>query len=192
MQYSLQKMWAEDGWLRFHMNRSWSKKVGEYAVPLLEASETFYNRKPISQLTEEELNQLDAENRRKVLDAEGSVELSNRTLEENYAVIDLDGDGSAERISLSSTLELSSPYQSAIIDVSQCMPYDGYMLRGGESEALGHIKNLRNEIWLFSPDGENILIELYSGDDDGSPAAVFYEYRAGALTPVEEAYRLPG
>lgn len=192
MQYSVQEIWAEGGWLRLHMTRWYSQKVLEYAVPLLEASETFYNGKPISQLTEEEFNQLGAENRRKVLDAEGTVELSNRTLEENYAVIDLDGDGKAERISLSSTLELSSPYQSTVIDVSQCMPYDDYALRVGEAEALGHVKNLRNEIWLFSPDGENILICLYSGDADSDPAVVFYEYRAGALTPVEEAYRLPG
>lgn len=131
-----------------------------------------WNGKAMSELDEQERNAYGANMRDYLLNHPGQlVELSNRTLSENYAYVDLDGDGRAERVSLSASPE--GEYVE--------WPYDAYVLRAGDSVVSNWYECVYNGIWAVSLDGKEIILALYGDGPSSDPMTFLYRYEQGEL-----------
>ena len=110
--------------------------------------------------------------REDILSHPGMVcDISQRTFSETYALIDLDGDAAAERISLL-TNDLQDGKENGSVDYTFGV--------GGSSESR-HARLLDNSILAFSPDGEQIVIALYENGDDAKARTVFFTYDGEGL-----------
>lgn len=93
-------------------------------------------------------------------------DISQRTFSETYALIDLDADATAERISLQTDAWRNGEENS---------PVDYTFGVEGNSESR-HARLLDNSILAFSPDGKQIVIALYETGDDAKARTVFFTY----------------
>ncbi len=150
------------------------------AVPLVNTGDTAltightWQGKAVAKLEEGERDAYGAAVREELLSSPGLLlELSNRSLKETFALLDLDGDGSAERIVLSADPEKEPGL----------FPYDSCRFQVEDSWLDGRMENLSNCIWAFSPDGSRIVLALYS-DSGQDPRTILFSYDEGELREV--------
>ena len=115
-------------------------------------------------------------------------DVSNRTEDETFALLDLDGDGISEKISIHPaepvkgySLEEYMEYVNMGLSEMNC-----YDLRDAVLEVNGqtteiYTENMSNSIFAFSPDGEQILIALYEDGPSADPLTRLYHYEKGKL-----------
>lgn len=128
--------------------------------------------KALAELDEQEINAYGSDVRDYLLNHPGQlVELSNRTFSETYAYADLDGDGRAERVSLSASPE--GEYVQ--------WPYDVFVLRVGDSAVSNWYECVNNGIWAVSLDGKEIILALYGDGSSSDPMTFLYRYEQGEL-----------
>ena len=165
---------VEDGYWVFD-NSDRSKQL---KIPLLSAR-TVWNGKMAADLTAEEMDAYAAAQRQDILTNVGIVyDLSERAAQETYALLDLDGDGSAERIIL-------RPQMAQAVNELDHSPLDKYVFEvnttRGETRTA---QNLGNSIYAFSPDGRQILLALMRRDEFGQCESFLFSYENGELQEV--------
>ena len=172
--FSADMLTAEDGyWIL-----SQSSGTAQMKLPLL-SSQPVWNGKVAADLTTEEADAYAAAQRRDILTNVGVVfDLSERAEQETYALLDLDGDGTAEKILLRSRMA------QAVNEVDHS-PLDQYIfavntMRGETRTA----QNLGNSIYAFTPDGRQILLTLMRRDEFGQCESFLFSYENGELQEV--------
>ena len=172
--FSADMLTAEDGyWIL-----SQSSGTAQMKLPLL-SSQPVWNGKVAADLTTEEADAYAAAQRRDILTNVGVVfDLSERAEQETYALLDLDGDGTAEKLLLCSRMA------QAVNEVDHS-PLDQYIfavntMRGETRTA----QNLGNSIYAFTPDGRQILLALMRRDEFGQCESFLFSYENGELQEV--------
>lgn len=173
-------MYVAEGFVIMHMNES----ADEIMIPLVNTGNTpltaghIWKGKAVADLNEDEQDAFGMAVRKQLLDNPGLlVELSNRTLNETFALLDMDGDGRAERITLSKDPNMSSAASNLRI-------YDAYQLQAGSSRLTGQADYLSNYIWAFSPDGSRIVLALYADKDGVEPETILFSYDDGEIREI--------
>ena len=169
--FSADILTAEDGYWVL----SQSNGTAQMKLPLL-SSQPVWNGKVAADLTAEEADAYAAAQRLDILTNVGVVfDLSERAAQETYALLDLDGDGTAERILLRSRMA------QAVNEVDHS-PLDQYIFTvntaRGETRTA---QNLGNSIYAFSPDGRQILLALMRRDEFGQYESFLFRYEKGEL-----------
>ena len=165
---------AEDGyWIL-----SQSSGTAQMKLPLL-SSQPVWNGKVAANLTAEEADAYAAAQRQDILTNVGVVfDLSERAAQETYALLDLDGDGTAEKLLLRSRMA------QAVNEVDHS-PLDQYIFAvntmQGETRTA---QNLGNSIYAFTPDGRQILLALMRRDEFGQCESFLFRYENGELQEV--------
>ena len=124
----------------------------------------------------EEADAYAAAQRRDIMMNVGVVfDLSERAEQETYALLDLDGDGTAEKLLLRSRMA------QAVNEVDHS-PLDQYIfavntMRGETRTA----QNLGNSIYAFTPNGRQILLALMRRDEFGQYESFLFRYENGEL-----------
>lgn len=156
------------------------KKGEDIYIPQVNTGEdSFYTvhrwkDKTAAELDEEEQNAYGTAVREYLLDNPGLlVNLSNRTIDETFIYIDLDGDGYTEKIILSEYPSVKSRYYK----------YGEYQLQTGDSIITGSSYGLDNNIWAFGMDGSRILLALRS-DFGTTQETVLFSYDNGELREI--------
>ena len=172
--FSADMLTAEDGyWIL-----SQSSGTAQRKLPLL-SNQPVWNGKVAADLTTEEADAYAAAQRRDIMTNVGVVfDLSERAEQETYALLDLDGDGTADRITLRSRMAqaLNTPDHS---------PLDQYVFTvNTTSGEMRTAQNLGNSIYAFSPDGRQILLALTRKDEQGQYESFLFRYRNGELQEV--------
>ena len=172
--FSADMLTAEDGyWIL-----SQSNGTAQMKLPLL-SSQPVWNGKVAADLTTEEADAYAAAQRRDIMTNVGVVfDLSERAEQETYALLDLDGDGTAEKLLLRSRMA------QAVNEVDHS-PLDQYIfavntMRGETRTA----QNLGNSIYAFTPDGRQILLALMRRDEFGQCESFLFSYENGELQEV--------
>ncbi len=172
--FSADMLTAEDGyWIL-----SQSNGTAQMKLPLL-SSQPVWNGKVAADLTTEEADAYAAAQRQDILTNVGIVyDLSERAAQETYALLDLDGDGSAERIIL-------RPQMAQAVNEPDHSPLDKYIFAvnttRGETRTA---QNLGNSIYAFTPDGRQILLALMRRDEFGQCESFLFSYENGELQEV--------
>ena len=165
---------AEDGYWIFE-NSDGSEQL---KLPILSVRPV-WNGKTAAELTAEEIDAYAAAQRQEILTKVGVVyDVSERAAQETYALLDLDGDGTADRITLRSRMAqaLNTPDHS---------PLDQYVFTvNTTSGEMRTAQNLGNSIYAFSPDGRQILLALTRKDEQGQYESFLFRYRNGELQEV--------
>ena len=172
--FSADMLTAEDGyWIL-----SQSSGTAQMKLPLL-SNQPVWNGKVAADLTTEEADAYAAAQRQDILTNVGVVfDLSERAVQETYALLDLDGDGTAEKLLLRSRMA------QAVNEVDHS-PLDQYIftvntMRGETRTA----QNLGNSIYAFTPDGRQILLALMRRDEFGQCESFLFSYENGELQEV--------
>ena len=172
--FSADMITAEDGyWIL-----SQSSGTAQMKLPLL-SSQPVWNGKVAADLTTEEADAYAVAQRRDIMTNVGVVfDLSERAEQETYALLDLDGDGTAEKLLLRSRMA------QAVNEVDHS-PLDQYIfavntMRGETRTA----QNLGNSIYAFTPDGRQILLALMRRDEFGQCESFLFSYENGELQEV--------
>ena len=172
--FSADMLTAEDGyWIL-----SQSNGTAQMKLPLL-STQPVWNGKVAADLTTEEADAYAAAQRRDIMTNVGVVfDLSERAEQETYALLDLDGDGTAEKLLLRSRMA------QAVNEVDHS-PLDQYIfavntMRGETRTA----QNLGNSIYAFTPDGRQILLALMRRDEFGQCESFLFSYENGELQEV--------
>ena len=118
-------------------------------------------------------------------------DVSERTENETFALLDLDGDGISEKISLhpADTAGGYSPerytsYVNLRLREMNCYDLSNAILEvnGEAQEVSGSTRYMDNAIYAFSPDGEQILIALHdAAGEDADSLTRLYHYENGKL-----------
>ena len=172
--FSADMLTAEDGyWIL-----SQSSGTAQMKLPLL-SNQPVWNGKVAADLTTEEADAYAAAQRRDILTNVGVVfDLSERAEQETYALLDLDGDGTAEKLLLRSRMA------QAVNEVDHS-PLDQYIFAvntmQGETRTA---QNLGNSIYAFTPDGRQILLALMRRDEFGQCESFLFRYENGELQEV--------
>lgn len=164
---------VSDGIIRLYGKNS---SGSGYAL-LLEDAEPVWQEKTATELAEEERAAYGVSLRNSILQkANTVVSVGNRTADNTFALIDMDGDGSTEEITLTPLDDGSQGYG----------PLDHYKLQcgGGFEERYG--ENMCNDIFAFSPDGERIFIALYEDGPSGDPLTTIFKYEYNRLYEAGE------
>ena len=172
--FSADMLTAEDGyWIL-----SQSSGTAQMKLPLL-SSQPVWNGKVAADLTTEEADAYAAAQRQDIMTNVGVVfDLSERAEQETYALLDLDGDGTAEKLLLRSRMA------QAVNEVDHS-PLDQYIfavntMRGETRTA----QNLGNSIYAFTPDGRQILLALMRRDEFGQYESFLFSYENRELQEV--------
>lgn len=172
--FSADMLTAEDGyWIL-----SQSSGTAQMKLPLL-SSQPVWNGKVAADLTTQEADAYAAAQRRDIMTNVGVVfDLSERAEQETYALLDLDGDGTAEKLLLRSRMA------QAVNEVDHS-PLDQYIfavntMRGETRTA----QNLGNSIYAFTPDGRQILLALMRRDEFGQCESFLFSYENRELQEV--------
>ena len=165
---------AEDGYWIFE-NSDGSEQL---KLPILSVRPV-WNGKTAAELTAEETDAYAAAQRQEILTKVGVVyDVSERAAQETYALLDLDGDGTADRITLRSRMAqaLNTPDHS---------PLDQYVFTvNTTSGEMRTAQNLGNSIYAFTPDGRQILLALMRRDEFGQCESFLFSYENGELQEV--------
>ena len=157
---------------------SQSNGTAQMKLPLL-SNQPVWNGKVAADLTTEEADAYAAAQRRDIMTNVGVVfDLSERAAQETYALLDLDGNGSAERIIL-------RPQMAQATNEPDHSPLDKYIF--AVNTARGETRtaqNLGNSIYAFSPDGRQILLALMRRDEFGQCESFLFSYENGELQEV--------
>ncbi len=117
-------------------------------------------------------------------------DVSNRTDDETFALLDLDGDGISEKISIHPAEQVTGySFEEYMICVNlglgqmNCYDLQDAVLEidGQTAEIPDSTGNMSNSIFAFSPDGEQILIALYEDGPSADPLTRLYHYENGKL-----------
>ena len=172
--FSADMLTAEDGyWIL-----SQSSGTAQMKLPLL-SNQPVWNGKVAADLTTEEADAYAAAQRREIMTNVGVVfDLSERAEQETYALLDLDGDGTAEKLLLRSRM-------AQVVNEVDHSPLDQYIfavntMRGETRTA----QNLGNSIYAFTPDGRQILLALMRRDEFGQCESFLFSYENGELQEV--------
>lgn len=132
-----------------------------------------YNGKAVEELTDREKQEYGREISRWLTDNPCTlVDVSNRTAAENFALIDLNMDGTVEQITLRPLGNETTAYS----------PLDYYELSlNGKVIAEDYASNLNNNIWAISLDGKEILMVLYEDGPSADPYTRLFRYANGSL-----------
>ena len=157
---------------------SQSNGTAQMKLPLL-SNQPVWNGKVAADLTTEEADAYATAQRRDIMTNVGVVfDLSERAAQETYALLDLDGNGSAERIIL-------RPQMAQAVNELDHSPLDKYVFEvntaRGETRTA---QNLGNSIYAFSPDGRQILLALMRRDEFGQCESFLFSYENGELQEV--------
>lgn len=145
---------------------------GVEGAMLYHEGERVWNGKGIAELSEEEILQFGENITEFVLHNKGTlVNVSNRIPGQNITYLDMDGNGSMEKIVLEPT---GQEHEEDWI-----LKY--YFLRIGEAILEGFGYNLANTLWAWSPDGERIYLITYEDGPSADPCSHFYCYRDGNI-----------
>ena len=172
--FSADMLTAEDGyWIL-----SQSSGTAQMKLPLL-SNQPVWNGKVAADLTTEEADAYAAAQRQDILTNVGVVfDLSERAVQETYALLELDGDGTAEKLLLRSRMA------QAVNEVDHS-PLDQYIFAvntmQGETRTA---QNLGNSIYAFTPDGRQILLALMRRDEFGQCESFLFRYENGELQEV--------
>ena len=172
--FSADMLTAEDGyWIL-----SQSSGTAQMKLPLL-SNQPVWNGKVAADLTTEEADAYAAAQRRDIMTNVGVVfDLSERAAQETYALLDLDGDGTAEKLLLRSRMA------QAVNEVDHSS-LDQYIFAvntmQGETRTA---QNLGNSIYAFTPDGRQILLALMRRDEFGQCESFLFRYENGELQEV--------
>ena len=172
--FSADTLTAEDGyWIL-----SQSSGTAQRKLPLL-SNQPVWNGKVAADLTTEEADAYAAAQRRDIMTNVGVVfDLSERAEQETNALLDLDGDGTAEKLLLRSRM-------AQVVNEVDHSPLDQYMFAvntmQGETRTA---QNLGNSIYAFSPDGGQILLALMRRDEFGQYESFLFRYENGELQEV--------
>ena len=172
--FSADMLTAEDGyWIL-----SQSSGTAQMKLPLM-SNQPVWNGKVAADLTTEEADAYAAAQRREIMTNVGVVfDLSERAEQETYALLDLDGDGTAEKLLLRSRMA------QAVNEVDHS-PLDQYIFAvntmQGETRTA---QNLGNSIYAFTPDGRQILLALMRRDEFGQCESFLFSYENGELQEV--------
>ena len=172
--FSADMLTVEDGyWIL-----SQSSGTAQMKLPLL-SSQPVWNGKVAADLTTEEADAYAAAQRRDILTNVGVVfDLSERAEQETYALLDLDGDGTAEKILLRSRMA------QAVNEVDHS-PLDQYIFAVNTMQGeMRTAQNLGNSIYAFTPDGRQILLALMRRDEFGQCESFLFSYESGELQEV--------
>ena len=133
-------------------------------------AQAVWNGKTTAELSEAEKDEYGAYMREYILAHPGEMlEVSNRYDGWTEAIIDLDGDGHAEDI----TIEDINNVNYSI--------YDNYYIKSGDFSEERYASGLYNKIWAVSLDGEHICVALYEAGPSGDPKTTFFRYEKEAL-----------
>lgn len=150
----------------------YSDSEDTYRVPIVNIREPVYNGKDIKSLSEEELQLYASANREAVLShPDRLADFSLRDYEETDVYMDLDGDNTAEKI------VLKANGQEEGIE----LPYDSYILQVEGQSIEGGGVDVNNGIWVYSPDGQRIILALYQDGPSNDPYTSLFEYADGSL-----------
>ena len=172
--FSADMLTAEDGyWIL-----SQSSGTAQMKLPLL-SSQPVWNGKVAADLTTEEADAYAAAQRRDIMTNVGVVfDLSERAEQETYALLDLDGDGTAEKLLLRSRMA------QAVNEVDHS-PLDQYIFAVNTMQGeMRTAQNLGNSIYAFTPDGRQILLALMRRDEFGQCESFLFSYENGELQEV--------
>ena len=120
-------------------------------------------------------------------------DVSNRTEDETFALLDLDGDGISEKISIHPAEQVTGySFEEYMICVNlglgqmNCYDLQDAVLEidGQTAEIPDSTGNMSNSIFAFSPDGEQILIALYEDGPSADPLTRLYHYENGKLVEI--------
>ena len=172
--FSADMLTAEDGyWIL-----SQSNGTAQMKLPLL-SNQPVWNGKVAADLTTEEADAYAAAQRRDIMTNVGVVfDLSERAEQETYALLDLDGDGTAEKLLLRSRMA------QAVNEVDHS-PLDQYIFAVNTMQGeMRTAQNLGNSIYAFTPDGRQILLALMRRDEFGQCESFLFSYENGELQEV--------
>ena len=172
--FSADMLTAEDGyWIL-----SQSSGTAQMKLPLL-SNQPVWNGKVAADLTTEEADAYAAAQRRDIMTNVGVVfDLSERAKQETYALLDLDGDGTAEKLLLRSRMA------QAVNEVDHS-PLDQYIFAVNTMQGeMRTAQNLGNSIYAFTPDGRQILLALMRRDEFGQCESFLFSYENGELQEV--------
>ena len=172
--FSADMLTAEDGyWIL-----SQSNGTAQMKLPLL-STQPVWNGKVAADLTTEEADAYAAAQRRDIMTNVGVVfDLSERAEQETYALLDLDGDGTAEKLLLRSRMA------QAVNEVDHS-PLDQYIFAVNTMQGeMRTAQNLGNSIYAFTPDGRQILLALMRRDEFGQCESFLFSYENGELQEV--------
>ena len=126
-----------------------------------------WNNKKAVDLNDEEREAYGIYNRQYILEHPNQVfAMGHLTQGYTFALIDLDGDGKTEEISLEETgNNINSD------------PMEHHILKAGEGSEERYADNFYNNIFAFSPDGERIFIALYEDGPSGDPYTTIYKFQ---------------
>ena len=140
---------------------------------LLQDVHPVYNGKYATQLDAKEIQAYGSAISRQILDNPNRIHcFSNHTKNSTFAYLDLDGDGTIEEVTMT---KYGNGYDG---------PMDSFILSVGEWSEECHGMNQVNEIYAWSPDGEQILILLYEDGPSGDPLTTFYRYEDDKLRKI--------
>lgn len=130
------------------------------------------------ELNEKERDEYGTFNRQYILERPNTVlSMAHREMNRTFALIDLDGDGKAEEISIEGD-ESRNPLMGD--------PMDHHVLRCGGGTEERYASNFENDILVFSPDEERIFIALYEEGPSADPKTSIYKYQGNKLQPAGE------
>lgn len=139
---------------------------------MLEDTELVWEGKKAVDLSEAEKQAFGVANRNYILEHPNYlIMIGNHTPDRTFALIDLDGDGITEEISMEPYF--GEPFRMNIMD--------NYILRCEETFEERYGTDLSNEIWAFSPDGKRIFLALYEDGPSGDPFTIIFKYVNGRL-----------
>lgn len=136
-------------------------------APVALDGETVFNGKSFDELSDSDADELGTICRRQLLENPGTVcSISYWVAGGSSAYLDIDGDGSAEKIAIS-------------VDEDELQNYGGgcnYRLNIGDAYIDSFWYNGSNNIYALSPDGKSILLMIYDDGPSADPETVFYGY----------------
>lgn len=152
-------------------------EVNQHDMILLsEAGRGIYNGKALEELTEQERTEFGQRLSQQLIDNPGTLmNVSNRRLTENVAWLDLDMDGTVEKITLRPQEDSELWY--TVLDCHEILLNDQMMIQGYSS-------SIHNTIWAVSLDGQEVLIALYEDGPSGDPYTRLFRYEEGTLVEV--------
>lgn len=149
--------------------------VSMYLLP--DTGRVVYNDKTAEELFPEQAEEYGQELSKDVLERKTCLfRIAHHTAEETYAYIDLDLDGTTDKIVLK-----PDPKEGYI----GYTPLDYYTLTVNDvAVEFEFMECLINDMWAISLDGESILFVLYEAGPSDDPYTHFYRYEDGKLVKV--------